>query len=67
MPAWKIEDKQCQLCHDAVGTIQHRFECRATVPDGGWPLPPKKAELAVRTLSENRLRLLMTDTVLILG
>ena len=66
VPAWKIEDKQCQLCHDALGTIEHRFECRTTVPDGGWPCPPKKAELAVRTLSAYRLRLLRTRGILVL-
>ena len=27
---------KCQLCHAAVGTIQHRHECPITLPTEGW-------------------------------
>ena len=60
------EDKSCQLCKETVGTLEHRFHCRATTPEEGWPLPPKKAKLAVETLASNRLRILKTRGLLVL-
>ena len=31
----------CQLCHEHEGTAEHRFNCRATRPPGGWPTPSR--------------------------
>ena len=61
VPEWHIEDKNCQLCKETVGTLEHRFHCRATTPEEGWPLPPKKAKLAVETLASNRFRILKPE------
>jgi len=66
VPEWNIDDKLCQLCFEAVGTEQHRFECRCTTPEEGWPLPPDKAMPAVRNLSALRLRVLQTRGLLVL-
>ncbi len=36
------DDNLCQLCKEAVGTLAHRHNCRATKPVGGWqPMPPE--------------------------
>lgn len=66
VPDWKIDDQRCQLCLEATGTLEHRFLCRATTPQGGWPLPPSKASLAVCSLGPHRLRLLQTRGMLVL-
>ena len=29
-------DLLCQLCHNAEGTLLHRWECSCTLPEGGW-------------------------------
>jgi hypothetical protein len=50
----------CQLCFKEVGTLQHRAVCEATRPEGGWPPPPKAAELARSKLGDTRKRLLDT-------
>ena len=57
---WNITDNRCQLCLQAVGTVEHRFECSATVPVGGWPTPPTTATQALRRLGDTRGRLLRT-------
>ncbi len=54
------------MCFEATGTEQHRFECRSTTPEEGWPLPPDKAMPAVRSLSALRLRILQTRGLLVL-
>ena len=43
VPAWGIHDARCQLCLGAVGTLEHRHRCPATVPAGGWPAPAPRA------------------------
>ena len=40
--SWSTTDR-CQLCLHEVGTIQHRFNCRETLPLGGWPRAPRSA------------------------
>eukprot|EP00973_Karenia_brevis_P029873 4119788-Karenia_brevis.AAC.1 len=45
VPRWGVTDNRCQLCYEALGTLEHRSSCRATCPSEGWPSPPKKAEL----------------------
>ena len=49
---WNITDSRCQLCLQATGTIEHRFECSSTRPVGGWPQPPVAADLALLRLGE---------------
>ena len=41
-----ISDSKCQLCHLENGTIEHRFHCTKTLPDGGWPVQPARAKSA---------------------
>ena len=66
VPAWCITDLQCQLCKAAVGTIGHRWNCRATMPSGGWPAPPKEALLALGRLSARRKAYLQERGLLVL-
>ena len=49
-----IDDNRCQLCLNSVGTLEHRFCCETTRPEGGWPPPPPAASLALTSLSEQR-------------
>jgi hypothetical protein len=65
VPDWKIDDERCQLCLEAVGTLQHRFICRTTTSEGGWPLLPKKAKLAIESIGSNRLQMLQTTGMLV--
>ena len=66
VPSWNIDDSRCQLCLLATGTLEHRLHCKVTIPEGGWPLAPPKAKLAVEHLSAHRLRLLQTRALLVL-
>jgi hypothetical protein len=66
VPAWGIDDPNCQLCHAAPGTVEHRFVCRASCPEGGWQKAPKEAELVRGRIGSERLRLLQTRGLLVL-
>ena len=52
--AWNIEDKRCQLCKEENGTLAHRFNCKATRPQNGWPQHPKLANFAMERLGPRR-------------
>ena len=43
VPGWGADDS-CQLCFDDEGTVNHRFVCKATLPDAGWPTLPTKRQ-----------------------
>jgi len=66
VPRWNIFDNRCQLCHNAVGTLEHRLACSITTPLGGWPKPPAKALRALSLLSNDRQRFLATRGLLVL-
>ena len=66
VPRWHIVDKNCQLCHQEVGTLEHRFRCPKTCPPEGWPEPPEQASLALDRLLRDRRRLLQTRAMLVL-
>ena len=61
---FKDTSNLCQLCLKEVGTLQHRAHCIGIRPEGGWPKPPKAAELVRTKLSEDRARLLDTRALL---
>ena len=65
VPGWGTGDT-CQLCHEAKGTAAHRFVCKITVPDGGWPPPPSKAAKVVSVLSGQRKSALQLKSLLAL-
>jgi hypothetical protein len=66
VPAWCIEDTRCQLCLADTGTLEHRFECKASLPGDGWPQPPAKAARVLGRLSSQRKRILQTTGLLVL-
>ena len=47
-------DDRCQLCFEAVGTLQHRFRCQAVVPQEGWPVAPANVDRFISRLSRPR-------------
>lgn len=63
---WHIEDNRCQLCFLQPGTTQHRFECKTTMPEKGWPAPPKEATLVLGRLSSARKEYLKHRGLLVL-
>ena len=64
VPAWGIENKNCQLCHQEPGTLEHRWHCKATRPAEGWPREPEHAKLALARISQERRKLLQTRAML---
>ena len=60
VPHWNIKDQNCQLCHKALGTIEHRFECEKTRPTEGWAGIPSELQEKVKALGEDRYRTLKT-------
>ena len=66
VPRWNIEDRNCQLCHAALGTLEHRWCCNATRPPNGWPAAPSQAALVLGRIGQDRRRLLQTRAVLAL-
>ena len=66
VPDWGIEDARCQLCRGEVGTLEHRFRCPATLPEGGWPAPGPKAGNILEHLSLDRRKWLQTRGLLLL-
>jgi len=66
VPSWGITDNRCQLCLSAVGTLEHRFVCPASVPAGGWANPPRVAAAFFDRLSEVRKSILRNRGLLVL-
>ncbi len=64
--SWQISDSKCKLCQLETGTVEHRFHCIKTIPEGGWPPPPDKANLTLRRLSAIRQRHLKHHGMLVL-
>ena len=64
MPKWGIVDKNCQLCHQAPGTLEHRRICPCVRPEQGWAPVPEEAKLAAEAVGEERLRLLRNTGLL---
>ena len=44
----------CQLCKECVGTVGHRFVCKATRPCGGWPRAPEETGIVTALISPQR-------------
>ena len=65
VPHFQVESNLCQLCKEQVGTLLHRFECSATMPDGGWPRVPEQGWKALGKLSNRRLEVLATRGFLV--
>ena len=63
LPAWSHGDL-CQLCKAEKGTPDHRFQCTATLPDGGWPSPSKDVRCFIEKLSPPRAAVLRNRAVL---
>ena len=61
-----IEDKRCQLCLGADGTLVHRFECPATRPPEGWSTPPEAARHAIIRLGRKRGELMKVHGLAVL-
>ena len=61
-----VQDNRCQLCFGAVGTLEHRFECPSTMPDGGWPKTPDLSSMAFRALSDRRKEILRNRGLLVI-
>ena len=57
---------QCMLCAGAVGTLQHRLECPATTPEGGWPVPEASVRDFITGLEPQRRRLLEANGLFLL-
>ena len=55
---------KCQLCQEAVGTLQHRLVCKHIVPREGWSPIPDSAMHALRKLNGDRLLTLSTRSLL---
>lgn len=66
VPAFNIQDLTCQLCMGAIGTLQHRHHCTATLPAAGWPRPPKDTVAMLERLSAQRAGILATRGLLVL-
>ena len=64
--SWGIDDSNCQLCHAAVGTLEHRFACSATCPEAGWIPPPPEAAFVRNRLGVERLSTLTNRGMLVL-
>ncbi len=58
------DDPKCQLCQRADGTLLHRHECPATIPEGGWPAPSKRVQDFVQSLHPSRRHHLITRGLL---
>ena len=63
MPGWGADDR-CQLCFDDEETVNHRFVCKVTLPEAGWPTPPCKAVEALSLMSIKRQRILQLNGLL---
>ena len=66
VPAFGITDSQCQLCHTAPGTLEHRFRCEATRPSQGWPDTPPLARKALGTIGAKRREVLKDRGLLVI-
>ena len=66
VPKWNISDTRCQLCYEANGTLEHRYDCRFVKPTAGWSKLPEKAKLAAGRVGPERLRMLRTTGFLAL-
>ena len=66
VPAFGITDNQCQLCHAAVGTPAHRFQCSSTLPSSGWPEAPAAAKKVIKLIGAKRRELLKHRGLLVL-
>ena len=54
------QDRQCQLCQAADGTLLHRRSCVHVKPDGGWPARTAQQQEMFDKLPEARQHLLLT-------
>ena len=55
----------CQLCDSAPGTLMHRYHCQATMPSGGWALPPRPAQKFLLSLHPDRRDFLLSHGLLL--
>jgi len=60
------DDSRCQLCLEATGILEHRLQCPATSPFGGWLEPSALASKALARLTEARRKLANTRGLLVL-
>ena len=66
VPSWGINDAIRQLCHAAMGTLDHRFACSMSRPEGGWKVPPQEALLARNRIGAELLQILKHRGLLVL-
>ena len=60
---WEI-DQNCQLCHAAAGTLEHRHSCKTILPLKGWGDLPARAQRFNNMLGDDRSRMLRTRALL---
>ena len=65
MPSFEIADNKCQLCFQEIGTVLHRYECPASLPEGGWSTPPATAKLAAGASGPERIRMVEEHGMLV--
>ena len=66
VPRWEVDDR-CQLCLQATGTLEHRWQCNSTVPADGWVQHAQEQEALLSTWSEARRRLLRTRGIAVVA
>jgi hypothetical protein len=64
VPAFKIDDRSCQLCFQENGTLEHRHVCPATSHACCITPPPPKTDALYSKLSADRKRILRTRGLL---
>jgi len=58
---------ECQICGQGLGNLMHRFECRALMPEAGWPQPSAAVDKFLTALDRDRRELLFTRGLLVVS
>ena len=54
------DDNRCQLCYEAVGSLDHRTKCKKTTPTNGWPTRPESTNKFWNQLTTSAKHILKT-------